>query len=79
MVATGAALRHRRATKLTGPHDQRIVPQAASFQVFDQRGAWSIDLFGFQLHSIFHATVMIPVFVIELNKTHAAFGQPTRQ
>ena len=40
MVAAGgvAVLAHRRATEFAAPDDERVVEQAAGFQIVDERG-----------------------------------------
>ena len=77
MISTAAALRHRRATELTGPYDQRVVQHAALLQIGDERHARAVDLLSLERHAFLHAAVMVPVLVIELDKTRAAFGQAT--
>ena len=44
MIATaGPFLKCRHASKLGHPHDQRIVQQARSLQILQQRGRWLIE------------------------------------
>ncbi len=43
MIASVISIDLRRTSKLTHPHDYRLIPQAAGFQVIDQIGPWTIN------------------------------------
>ena len=46
VVAAVASLRHRRAAKLTGPDNQRVLQQTARLQVLQQSRDRLVDLIG---------------------------------
>ncbi len=79
MVAARTTLRHGRAAELTGPDDQRIIPQPTRLQVLDERRTRTIDLLGLQLHAVLDAAMMVPVLVIQLNESHSTFRQTPRE
>ena len=76
VVAAVAPLRHRGAAELAGPDDQGLVQHPSLLQVDDQGHAGAVDLLGLEGDPLLHAAVMIPVFMVELDETHAALGQP---
>ena len=80
VMIAAVALRHRRAAEFAAPDDQRVVEQAALFQILDQRRR-SPDRLRSRDHGnvALDVAVMIPVAVIELDEAHAALGQPPRQ
>src|SRR5579859_8113762 len=75
MVATVAALRHRCASELAAPNNQGVIKHAALFQVLDERGSGTVDLFGLERDPLLQAAVMIPIAMVELDEAHAALGQ----
>ena len=79
MVAAVAPLGHRRTAKITRPDDQGVVKHAALFQVGDQRHAGAVDLLEpFRATPLFHAAVMVPVLVVELDEPHPAASASRR-
>ena len=78
MIAT-ISLRHWSASKLSAKYDQRLVKHSTPREIFNKCRCASIDFSSGSLDVILHAPVMIPVTVIKLNKTHAAFSEPSRQ
>ena len=75
MVASVTALRHRRAAKLTAPHHQSILEHAALLEIGNQRCCGLVGLLGLDGHVAFDAAVMIPVAMVELDKTNPALRQ----
>ena len=83
MVATiirwrQAALRVDRAAEFASPDDQRIVQHAAPLEIFEQRIAGLIDVLTLAGHPSVDVAMVVPVVVIDLNKTHAPFGHSSR-
>ncbi len=70
-----------RAAKLGGPNNERIVQQAAFFEIFEQRGDGLIDVPG-QGRMGQHVAVSVPVSggtgVDQFHETHAALHQTPR-
>ena len=75
MVAAVAALAHGGAAEFAGPDDESVVEHAALFQVGDQRHAGAIDFLGFVADAFLDAAVVVPIFVVKLDETDAAFGE----
>ena len=71
----------RRAAKLGGPHDERVVEHSALLEVAQQGGDGLVHVFGESLVGQ-HVAVRIPVAgragVDEFDKAHAAFHEPAR-
>ena len=69
----------RRPAELGRPDDQRVVEQAALFQVADQAGDRPVDVLG-QADVVHHVAVRVPVVrragVDQLDEADAALGQP---
>src|SRR5262245_35853545 len=74
-----AALHHRRAAKFAAPDDDGVVQEAALLEVFDQRSAGAVGLVAIRPDRASQVTMLIPGLVEKLDKTYAAFDQPTRQ
>ena len=81
VIAAGglAVFAHRCAPEFTAPDHQRVVEQAAGFQVFHQRGAGLVGVLGLGFDSLRQAAVMVPVTMAKLNETHAALGEAAGQ
>src|SRR5262245_21322661 len=80
MAAPVIALRGGRAAEFRRPHDQRLVEQAARFQVSDQTGDGLVDIARQRLVSL-HIAVRVPILrradVYQFNESHAAFYHST--
>ena len=81
VTADGAfvALRHRRAAKLAGPHDERVIEHPALLEIGNERGAGLVDLLGAERQLLLQQTVVIPIAVVELDKTYAALRETARE
>src|SRR5262249_926356 len=82
MVTTGAALvflGHGGAAEFTAPDDDGVVEQAALFEVLDERGGGAVNVGGVLADVFDEIVVMVPIAVVELDETHAAFGEAARQ
>ena len=66
------------ASELAAPDDQRVVEQSSLFEILNQCCAGLIGVAATRRAPAAQPTVMIPVRVEELNKSNAAFGQPSR-
>ncbi len=67
-----------RASEFAAPDDQRVVQHAALLEVFQQRVTGLIDVLALAGHPSGDIGMMVPVVVIDLNESHAAFGQSSR-
>ena len=74
-----AALHHRRAAKLAAPEHERVVEQAALFQIAHQRGAGLIGVLAVLGEVLLEIAVLVPGFVEQLHETHAALEQAPGQ
>ncbi len=74
-----AALRIDRSTELAAPDDQRIIQQAALFQVSDQCGSSLIGVAALAFDRIRQAAVVIPAHVKQLHKPNITFSQSASQ
>src|SRR5687768_10402039 len=63
------------AAEFAAPNDKGFVEQPAFLQIFDQRRARFVRVFGLVFDPFGQAAVMIPITMAELNKANAAFGQ----
>jgi len=73
------ALQHRRSTEFGAPHDERVVEQAALFEIPDERSNRLVDLFALFREAGKHAAVVVPTLVKQLHKPHTALDKPSRQ
>ena len=71
--------RINRAAKFAAPDDQRVVEQAALFQILDQPVAGLIHVLALHRQAPADVGVRVPVVVINLHEAHAALDQPPRQ
>ena len=69
MMVAAVSLGHRRASEFRAEDDERVVQHAALFQVGHEGGGAAIDLGGGSFNVLFHAGVMVPVAVINLDET----------
>src|SRR4029453_14421168 len=84
VAARGVAVfAHGGAAKFAAPNHEGVLQQAAGFEVFDERGLALIDiaanLFKIALQFLAGAAVTVPIGVVKLDKTNAAFDEPARQ
>ena len=79
VMVAAVALRHRRPPELAGPDHDRAVEHAAVLQIGDQGHAGPVDLLRLELDAVFHAAMVVPVLVVELDEPHAPLGQPPRE
>ena len=81
VIAAIAALRERRAAKLTGPHNKRVLQHAARFQVAQQPGNRLVGCAGVVAMIFLQATVGVPAVVAadpragQLDEAHALLHQ----
>src|SRR5262245_8564382 len=64
MVIPTVALGHGRPPKLAPPDDQRLIEQAASLQILQQRRHPLIDLAGRSRNTCLDAAVVVPIAVV---------------
>ena len=82
MIAAVAFFRHRRSAELAAPDNERLVQQAASFQVFEQPGDGTIGFAAMFAVVLFDLAMGVPLASgtgIELHETHASLHQPSGQ
>ena len=84
MVATviffrQSTLRIDRTPKFTAPDDQRVFKQAALLQVGDQTIRCLVKVTTLIGQSASRVGVRVPVVVVDLNETNAAFDHPPSQ
>ncbi len=73
------ALRVGRAAEFAAPDDERVVEQAALFEVDDERGGGLVGFGALAADAGGQAAVLVPALVVELDEAHAALGQPAGQ
>ncbi len=61
-----APLQRRRAAELAAPEDQRVVEQAARFQVLEQAGDRLVDLAGVLRVALLEVAVLVPLHFASL-------------
>ena len=76
---SGARFDHRGPAKFTSPDNQRILEQAAPFEILNQGSASLVRLSTLPLDPPFDIAVMIPPRMVHLNEPHPAFGETPRQ
>ena len=74
-----AALRIRCAAELAAPDDERVVQHAALFEILDQGRGGLVHILSDHRQAVGQSDVMIPVAMIKLDKTHAAFCETSRE
>ena len=77
VIAAIGTLRKRRAAKLAGPHDQRLIEQAALRQILQQAGNWLINRQSVVGMPFFKIIVLVPAVVTQirtgqLDESHAS-------
>ncbi|CAD75560.1 hypothetical protein-transmembrane prediction [Rhodopirellula baltica SH 1] len=79
VVAAIAALNNGRPTKLAAPHNQRLLPEPALFQIRKQSRDWQVRLGGIFLVPVLQIAVLIPhLATADGDESNAGFCQPTR-
>ena len=76
VVVAAVPLGHRRPAELRPEDDERLVEHPPPRQILDERRGAAIDLRRRPLHMLLDSAVVIPVAVIELDKTDAPLGEP---
>ena len=82
MIATEAAtercvrFHHRRAPKLTAPHDERAVKHPALLQISDEGCRGLVSRAAVLLQVAAHIAVGVPTFVVDIDEPHAALHHP---
>src|SRR5690554_3044472 len=81
---TGSGLHHWRSSELPSPYHQGVFQQAPLFQVLEKGGHGLIYGFTGSPHPLSHTissayAMGIPTVIIELDKPHPFFDQPSRQ
>src|SRR4051812_9410046 len=79
MVAAIAALGHRCAAKFAPPNHDGVVEHTPLLEVGDEGGRRAICLLSFDRDVFLDAAVVVPVAVIELDKSNASFRQSSRE
>ena len=67
------------AAEFAAPDDQRVVEQAALFQVDDQRRRGLIGAFALQREIARQVVVLVPAAMVKLDEAHVALEQAARQ
>ncbi len=77
---SGVGLSDRHAAKFPAPDDQRVVQQAALFEIGEQCRHWFIGAQAGFPHATLEIRMVVPDLSvdIELHKAHAALHQPPR-
>ena len=77
IAADGAfvALRHRCAAEFAAENDERVVEEAALFQIGDEGHAGAIDFLRTQRQFLAQEAVVVPIAMVELDEACAAFGE----
>ncbi len=75
----GIGFHHGGAPEFAAPHNQRVFQQTTLFEIPQQGRAGLIRLFALALQTAHHIGMMIPTFVIQLNKTNPPLDQTPRQ
>src|SRR5262245_40490692 len=74
VVRSKCALAVDGAAKLAAPDDERVVEQAALFEVLHEGGAWLIGVARLALDLARQARVLVPAAMEELNEAEGALG-----
>ncbi len=83
--AARCVFRGRLTSKFAAPDDQRVLQQAAFFQVLDQPGDWFVCFTRVQVVVRFHVRMSVPVVVVmcsagvDLDEANTAFDHATSQ
>ena len=72
-------LGHRRAAEFATPNDKRLFEHSSLLEIGYERGGGAVARTGTNVDEVFQVVVMIPVAVIKLNESNAAFCHPPRQ
>ena len=67
------------ATEFAGPQHQRVIEQTTTLEISDERGLRLIDCLRLRAQLARKISVLIPSAHVQLDETHIAFGQATRQ
>ena len=79
VVIAPIPLGHRRATKLRAKHQNGVLEHVPLLQIRYQRRNSLVDLLGRPFRMRFDGTMVIPIAMVQLNKTHPPLGQPTSE
>src|SRR5687768_14849441 len=66
------------SAKLAAPDDQRLVKQAALFEVCNECGRRLVGLFAIDRELSGKIVVLIPIPMVQLHESHAALDEPPR-
>src|SRR6266513_4140652 len=73
------ALRVVGPAEFAAPDHERVVEQAALFEVGDERVAGLVHVLGLATNAVRQIAVMVPARMIKLDKTHVALGHAPRE
>ena len=79
VVASERALAIDRTAELRGPQHERVVEQAAAFEIADERRRRLIERLALEVQLVRQAAVLVPPAEVELDEPHAALRQAPRQ
>src|SRR5713226_4059136 len=79
VAAVVATLHHGRASKLPAPDHQRILEQSALLQVPNESGGGLISILAVLLDVFDEVGVLIPCFMVKLDKSHPALHKSPRE
>ena len=67
------------ASEFATPHDERVVEQAATFQVGDERGGSLVGLFALARDPAHDIAMLVPALMEKLDETDVALDEPPRE
>src|SRR6266849_6705716 len=79
VILSDFALRIGGPSKFPAPDHQRVVEQAAGFEVFNEGGAGFVGVLRLSLDALGQTAVMVPVAMAKLNETDPALGEAAGQ
>ncbi len=79
IIGCQLALAVNPAAELTAPDNQRVVEQAALFEIENQRGRSLIGVVALTSNRLRQGQVLVPAAMDELDEPHAALGQSSSQ
>src|SRR5262245_44941836 len=80
VVAVGQlALAIDGASEFPAPNDERVIEQAAPFEVADQRGRRLVRALALQREVAGQIVMLIPAAVVKLDEANTALGEPARE
>ena len=78
-MVTSVSLGHRCTSKLRPEYQDGIFEHISLLQIGDQSRDPLVDFFRRSFRVCLHRSMVIPIAMVELNESYAAFGKPTRQ